>query len=181
MINRQLTLKFGALTNDDLIQSSNYPSSAISGMIFGSDLARSWTQGSADVESVPPNFLIRHLPSLFNLKKIQIQDAPWLSGEDVHFILWNCPRVSEVDFRHSGKLRIDHASVVSGKMARWAIPWAMKGSRKEFAAIITASLASDSLASQQSKRGALNLLLESTLCQTEGRAHISLKAPRGVP
>ena len=154
MINRQLKLKFGALTNDDLIESSNYPSSAISGMVFGSDIARSWTQGSADVQSVPPNFLIRHLPSLLNLRKIQIQDAPWLSGEDVHFLLWNCPRVSKVDFRHSGKLRIDHALVVSRKMARWAIPWAMKGSRKECAAILPASLASESLATVSRAREA---------------------------
>lgn len=54
--------------------------------------------------------------------------------------------VSAVDFRHSGKLRIDHGLVVSRKMARWAIPWAMKGSRKECAAILPASLVSESLA-----------------------------------
>ncbi len=92
---RQFNLDFGALTSDDLIESPNYPSD----LVFGSDLARSWTQGSADVESVQPNFLIRHLPSLLKLEKVRIQNAPWLTGEDVQNIMWNCPRLKEVDFR----------------------------------------------------------------------------------
>lgn len=143
---RQLKLNFGGLTNDDLIDSLKYPSIAISGMVFGSDLARSWTQGSADVESVQPSFLIRHLTSLLKLEYVHIRNAPWLTGEDVQSIVWNCPRLKEVDFRDSGKVMQDQALVVSGKTAKWEIPWAMKGSRKECAATLPAGLASESLA-----------------------------------
>lgn len=146
MSNRQLKLNFGSLTNDDLIKSLNYPSDAISGMVFGSDLARSWTQGSADVDSVPPSFLIRHLTSLLKLEKVQIRNAPWLTGEDVQDILWNCPRLQKVDFRDSGKLLKDQALVVSGKTAKWEIPWAIKGSKKDCTATLPAGLASESLA-----------------------------------
>ena len=128
-LNRQLKLNFAALSSDDLIESLNYPSNAISGLVFGSDLARSWTQGSADVESVQPNFLITHLTSLLQLEKIQIRNAPWLTEEDVLGILQNCPRLEQVDFRDSGKLTRDQALVVSAKTAHWEIPWACKGSR----------------------------------------------------
>ena len=140
--NRTLKLSFGALTNDDLIESPNCPSNAVSGLVFGSDLARSWTQGSADVESVQPNFLIRHLPALLKLEKVQIQHAPWLTGEDVQSILWDCPRLSEVDFRHSGKLLRDQALVVSGKAAKWVIPWAIKGGKDNCAATLPTRMAS---------------------------------------
>ena len=139
---RKLKLTFSALTNDDLIESPNYPSSAISNLVFGSDLARSWTQGSVDVELVQPNFLIQHLPSLLELEEIQIQHAPWLTGEDVQRILRSCPRLRKVDFRHSGKLPRDQAFVISGKSVKWEIPWAMKGSRKECAATVPAGMVS---------------------------------------
>ena len=56
-------------------------------MVFGSDLARSWTQGSADIESVQPDFLIRHIASLLKLEKVEIRNASWLAGEDVQGIL----------------------------------------------------------------------------------------------
>lgn len=135
--NRQFKLNFGSLTSDDLIESPNYSSSAISGMLFGSDLARSWTQSSADVESVQPNFLVRHLSSLHKLEKAQIRNAPWLTGEDVQEILWNCPSLKKVDFRDSGKLKGGQPSVISGKTVKWEVPWAIKGSRTECAAIIS--------------------------------------------
>ena len=151
--NRELKLNYGALTSDELIESPNYPSSAISGIVFGSDLARSWTQRSADVDSVQPNFLIRHLPSLLKLEKVQIQYAPWLTGEDVQGILWNCSRLRKVDFRSSGKVMREQSLVV-GKTAKWEIPWAIKGSSKECAATFPARMASESLAtvSRVSKR-----------------------------
>ncbi|KAL9134400.1 MAG: hypothetical protein Q9175_004411 [Cornicularia normoerica] len=141
-----MPLNFAALTSDDLIESLSYPSSAISGLVFGSDLARSWTQGSADVESVRPDFLILYLTSLFKLENVQVRNAPWLTGADVQGILRNCPRVKKVDFRGSGKLMRDQALVVSGKTAKWEIHWAIKGSRKECAATLPAGLASESLA-----------------------------------
>lgn len=144
--NRRLKLNFAALTSDDLIESLSYPSSAISGLVFGSDLARSWTQGSADVESVRPDFLILYLTSLFQLENVQVRNAPWLTGADVQGILRNCPHVKKVDFRGSGKLMRDQALVVSGKTAKWEIHWAIKGSRKECAATLPAGLASESLA-----------------------------------
>lgn len=128
--NRRIKLNFAALASDDLIESLSYPSNAISGLVFGSDLARSWTQGSADVESVQPNFLVTHLTSLLQLEKIQIRNAPWLTEEDVQGILQSCPRLKQVDFRDSGKLTRDQALVVSAKTARWEIPWACKGSRE---------------------------------------------------
>ena len=142
ILGRKFKLTFSALTIDDLVESSNYPSNAISNLVFGSDLARSWTQGSADVELVQPNFLIKHLPGLLKLEEVQIQHAPWLTGEDVQGILQSCPRLRKVDFRHSGKLPRDHALVISGKTVKWEIPWAMKGSRKECAAKILAGMAS---------------------------------------
>lgn len=144
--NRQVKLNFGALTSDDLIESPKYPPTAVSGLLFGSDLARSWTQGSADVESVQPNFLVQHLLNLPKLEKLQIQNAPWLTWQDVRGILWNCPRLRKVDFRQSGKLVRDQASVVSGNTANWGIPWAMKGSSRKCAATLPATLASKSLA-----------------------------------
>ena len=142
---RQFKLNFRALTNDHLIESLNYSPSAISGMIFGSDLARSWTQGSADVESVQPSFLIRHLPNLLNLERVRIQNAPWLTEEDVQIILWSCPRLREVDFRHSGQLMRDQGLVISGNTAKWEIPWATKGSKEQCAATLSDRLASESL------------------------------------
>lgn len=154
MLNRRIKLNFACLINDDLIESPRYPSDSISGMVFGSDLARSWTQGSADVESVQPNFLIRHLTRLVKLERIQIRNAPWLTEQDVRVMLYNCPSLKKVDFRDSGKLMRDQALVVSGKTARWEIPWAMRGSRKECAATLSTGLASESLAavSRGSKR-----------------------------
>lgn len=170
--NRQLKLNYRALTSDDLIESPNHPSCAISGMVFGSDLARSWTQNSADVESVQPDFLIRHLPSLLKLEKIQIQNAPWLTGDAVQDILRNCPRLRIVDFRHSGKMTRDQSLVVWEKTAKWEIAWAMKGSRKECAATFPVRTASGSLiiVSKQSieNKDASNLLPDSALWQTEG-------------
>ena len=139
---REFKLTFAALTNDNLIESPSYPSSAISNLIFGSDLARSWTQGSADVELVQPNFLLQHLPGLLELEAVRIQHAPWLTGEDVQGILRSCPRLRKVDFRHSGTLPRDQAVVISGKTVKWEIPWAMKGSSKECAATILAGMAS---------------------------------------
>ena len=73
-----------------------------------------------------------------------------LTGEDVQSILWNCPRLKKVDFRDSGRLTRDQALLVSGKTAKWGIPWAMKGSRNECAAIFPARLASESLATVSS-------------------------------
>ena len=143
--NRRFKLDFGGLTNDDLIKSLKYPTDTISNMVFGSDLARSWTQGSADVESVQPDFLVRHLIKLPRLEKVQIRNAPWLSGDDVQTILWNCARLLKVDFRDSGKLMRDQALVISGNSAKWEIPWAIKGSRKKCAATLP-GLASGSLA-----------------------------------
>ena len=175
ILDRQLKLKFGALRNDDLINSNNHLFNAISGLIFGSDFARldfpnpfflclsrlgdlcfprkdnadlekyhrTWTQGSADVESVQPNFLIRHLTTLLKLEKVQIRNAPWLTGEDVLEILCNCHSLREVDFRDSGKIMRDQALISSGKTAKWEIPWAIKGSRKACAATLPATLASD--------------------------------------
>ena len=142
ILGRKFKLTFSALTSDDLIESPNYPSSAISNLVFGSDLSRSWTQGSADVELVQPNFLIQHLPGLLKLEEVQIQHAPWLTGKDVQGVLRSCPRLRKVDFRHSGKLPRDQALVISGKTVRWEIPWAMKGSRKGCAATVLAGIAS---------------------------------------
>ena len=142
---RQFKLNFKALTNDDLIESLSYPPSAISGIVFGSDLAKSWTQGSADVESVQPGFLLRYLTNLPNLEMARIQNAPWLTEEDVQGILWSCPHLREVDFRHSGQLMRDQILVICGKTAKWEIPWAIKGSREECAARLPARLASESL------------------------------------
>ena len=139
---RKFKLTFSALNHDDLIESPNYPSSAISNLVFGSDIARSWTQGSADVELVQPNFLIQYLPGLLELEAVQIQHAPWLTAEDVQGILRSCPRLRKVDFRHSGKLTRDQALVISGKTLKWEIPWAMKGSRNECAATLLAGMAS---------------------------------------
>ena len=139
---RKIRLAFSALTNDDLIESPNYPPSPNSNLVFSSDLARSWTQGSADVELVQPNFLIQHLPGLLKLEEVQIQHAPWLTGKDVQGILRSCPRLRKVDFRHSGKLSRDRALVISGTTVKWEIPWAMKGSRKECAATVLAGMAS---------------------------------------
>ena len=144
--NRQLKLNFGSLTSDDLIESPNYPSSAISGLLFGSDLARSWTQSSADVESVQPNFLIRHLSSLLKLEKVQIRNAPWLTGKGVQKILWNCPSLKNVDFRDSGKLMGGQTSVILGKTVQRKVPWAIKGSRSNVRMLFPAGLASKSLA-----------------------------------
>ena len=140
---RQVKLNFGGLKNDDLIDPINYPSNAISGMVFGSDLARSWTQGSADAESVQPNFLIGHLTSLLKLESVQIRNVPWLTSENVQEILCDCPRLRKVDFRDSGKFMRDQALLIIGKTAKWEIPWAIKGSRKACAATIAAALASD--------------------------------------
>ena len=139
---RKFKLSFSALTSDDLIESPKYPSSAFSNLVFGSDLARSWTQGSADVELVQPNSFIQHLPGLLKLEAVQIQHAPWLTGEDVQGILRSCPRLRKVDFRHSGKLLRDQALVISGKTVKWDIPWAMKGSREECAAAVLAGMIS---------------------------------------
>ena len=138
-------MNFGGLKTDDLINSINFPSYAISGLVFGSDIARAWTQGSADIESVQPNFLIRHLTSLLKLENVQIRNAPWLTGDDVLEVLCNCPRLQKVDFRDSGKLMRDQALIVSGKTAKWEIPWAIKGSREACAATLPAALASDNL------------------------------------
>ena len=142
ILGRKFELTFSALTTDDLIESPDYPSSAISNLVFGSDLVRSWTQGSADVELVQPNFLIPHLPSLLKLEEVQIQHAPWLTGEDVRGILQSCPRLRKVDFRHSGKLPIDQALMISGKTVKGEIPWAMKGSTQECAVTFPAGMAS---------------------------------------
>ena len=128
---REFKLDFEALTNDYLIKSPNYPSSTISGMVFGSDLARSWTRSSADVVSVEPNFLIRHLPSLQRLEEIQIHNAAWLTREDVELMLWDCRRLEKVDFRHSGKLMREQAFVISGGEGKWETPWAIQGDIKE--------------------------------------------------
>lgn len=164
---RQLKLNYRALTSDDLIKSPNYPYCTISSMVFGSDLARSWTQNSADVESVQPEFLIRHLPSLLKLEKVQIQNAPWLTGEAVQDILQNCPRVRIVDFRQSGKMTRDQSLVVWERTAKWEIPWAMRGSREECAATFPVRPASGVLVtvSKQSieNKDASNLLLNSAL------------------
>ena len=151
--NRQVNLNC-TLTSDDLIESPNYPSNAISGLVFASDLARSWTQGSADVESVQPNFLVRHLTSLLKLEKVQIRNSPWLTREDVQEILWKCLCLKKVDFRESGTLMRDQALVGSRQTE---IPWAIKGSKNECAATFPAGLASESLVkgSRGSKGGQL--------------------------
>lgn len=141
--NRKVKLNIGGLTNDDLIGSLKYPCNAVSGMLFGSDLARSGTQGSADVDSVQPNSLVRHLTSLLKLEKVQIRNAPWLTGEDVQGILWNCACLKKVDFRDSGKPMRDHALAISTKALKWELPWAMKGSREECAATHPAGLTSE--------------------------------------
>lgn len=79
------------------------------------------------------------------LEKVQIRNAPWLTGEDVLAIVCNCPRLRKVDFRGSGKIMRDQALIISGKTAEWEIPWAIKGSRKACAATLPAALASDSV------------------------------------
>ena len=145
MSSRQFKLDFEALTSDDLIKSLRYLPSPLSGMLFSSDLARSWTQGSADVESVQPSFLIRHLTNLPNLERVRIQNAPWLTEEDVEGIVWGCPRLMDVDFRHCGRRMRDQDLLISGKAAKWEFPWAMKGSREQCAATLPTRLVSEGL------------------------------------
>ena len=119
-IPREVALGVNFFEKDYIIKSSAYIPTALSSMIFVSDVTRSWTHNSTEIELITSDFIIRQLPLLQYLHKIDICDASWLTTENVETILSGCPNLKDINFLGSGN-----------SMA--TIPWAIRGSRMEIA------------------------------------------------
>lgn len=127
--NRRVNLHFKSILEDFVVNSAAYPATATKSMIFVSDVPRSWTQASTEVQPISADAIIQHLTTLPHLEKLDIRNAKWLSVENVKSILMDCPGLMTINFVGSGTVVKDPNRVVGGPEE--SSPWAIKGSRKD--------------------------------------------------
>jgi len=98
-------------------------------MVFVSDVPRSWTKASREVQPISTDAIIQYLTNLPHLEKLDIRNAKWLSAENVKSILMDCPGLMTINFVGSGTIAEDPNRVAGGPEE--SVPWAIKGSRKD--------------------------------------------------
>lgn len=106
-------------------------------MVFVSDLPRSWTEPSREVQPVSTDLIIEHLTRLPYLEQLDIRKAKWLSRDNVELLVLLCPSLVKVDFLGSGNVKDD--SPTSGVGHKDSVFWAIKGPKQLLAELIDSS------------------------------------------
>ncbi len=135
MSNRRVNLHFKSVLEDFVVTSTAFPATAASSMVFVSDVPRSWTQSSTEVYPISTDAITQHLTNLPHLEKLDIRNAKWLSTDNVESILFGCAILTTINFLGSGSSVDDPIYVEGGPEAR--IAWAIKGTRKDVAKILS--------------------------------------------
>ncbi|KAL6720685.1 hypothetical protein ACLMJK_002610 [Lecanora helva] len=100
---RKVELRIPNLDNDRLVKSlSPSPPATLSNRVFESEIGRSWTYDSRDVQPVYHDAIIAELPNLPHLEELQIRSAVWLTQDHVETILSTCPKLENINLRGSG-------------------------------------------------------------------------------
>lgn len=96
-----------------------YVPTATTSLLFVSDVPKSWTWRSTDLQPVYTDFVVSHIIPLDHLKELKARHNLWLNTNRVQMLVYEdgCKNLERVDFRGSG-------------MQKDPI-WAVKGSRKD--------------------------------------------------
>lgn len=83
--------------------SLKYPLTAYTGLLFVSDVPKSWTWRDTDsLAKISIHELAENTAQLPLLDNIRIRGSYWLCAEDVKIVLYNSKMLQRVDFRGSG-------------------------------------------------------------------------------
>ena len=129
-IRRQVILDINHLEKDYIIKSPAHLPTALSSVVFVSDIPRSWTHNSAEIEPVTTDSIIRQLPLLPHLETLHIRRAQWLSTKNVETILSGCLMLKHINFLGSGNITV---AIDSGAITESSDCWAICGSKKKVA------------------------------------------------
>lgn len=137
---RELSIRIASLSKDHFIRSSAFIPTALTSMIFASDVPHSWTERSRDIELVHDDVFIQYLISMPFLRKLTIRNAGWLSTKHVQDILGACPELKKVDLRDSGSYNKDPYFCPPGGPRRRLrdVCWGIKGTPEEIAETLVA-------------------------------------------
>lgn len=129
------------LSDDYFIHSPAFVLTALTSVIFASDVPCSWTERSKDIQSIPKDSFIQVLTSMPYLQRLTIRYAAWLSTRHVQAILGSCTKLRDVNFRDSGSFTEDtYFSPPDGFPRRCKdVCWGIKGNVEEIANILAAN------------------------------------------
>lgn len=126
MFHREIDLSYVSLADDyRLPPSLKYPLTAHTGLLFVSDVPKSWTWRDTDnLTKIPLHKITQDIAQLPLLEKIRIRGSYWLGAEDVKIILDDSKTLQRVDFRGSGM--------------GIGLPWAVEGVAEVVRSIVDA-------------------------------------------
>jgi len=102
-VSRKVILHVDWLVADYLIQSPAYPPTALSSMIFVSEVSGQWEHDNPEIERVTNNAIITQLLNLEHLETLYILDAEWLAKSHMETILLGCPHLKDVNLNGSDR------------------------------------------------------------------------------
>ncbi|KAK3167133.1 hypothetical protein OEA41_010259 [Lepraria neglecta] len=127
----QIDLHIEYLEEDFLIRSAACPPTALSDLVFVSDVPKSWTAQSADTELISTNGIIQQPMRLSYLEKATIQTSQWLSIDSIKTILCNCPRLKHLTLSDADAKRTNSQVFVNKEIfSRDGNYWAFCGDGK---------------------------------------------------
>lgn len=128
---RQIKLDFGQFQTDYRINSPNYPPTAISSMIFESDVPASWTFHSADTNVVGLDMVIDHLKELRLLEKLTIRMRAGFPKTRIAGLIRYCSQLTELELSGRDYKDKDLENFFSGLVTRDDHSWLLKATRAE--------------------------------------------------
>ncbi|KAI9713309.1 MAG: hypothetical protein M1812_006668 [Candelaria pacifica] len=121
---KTIDLSYLSIAADYRINSSAYPATAFTSLIFVSDVPKSWTWAPTETTPLSGADIVDSIIQQPLLESIRIKKGLWLSTELITRIVNDCPRLQRLSLRQSGM--------------RQGASWAIKGSKDEVAAILRA-------------------------------------------
>ena len=105
--NRSVSIQFMGLSQDYAIVTPAYPKTAFTSLAFTSDVGRSWTSESQDIEPVAVNMMIQSLVDLPQLRRLCIRKSQLFRPEFIQTVLGRCTSLEYAYFKATGHLSHD--------------------------------------------------------------------------
>lgn len=119
---RKIDMSYLSLAADYAILPSSKAPTAFTKLIFVSDVPKSWTWRTTEIQSISGTNIVESIVKLPQLESIRIKKGVWLSTDLITTLVRRCPKLETVNFKGSG-------------MAQ-GMKWAIKGSRDELRQIL---------------------------------------------
>ncbi len=118
--------------DDYRLNSPTYPPTALSSMIFESDVPASWTFGSAETSIIKFDTIIEYLPQLQFLEKLTISTGTGLSMTYIADLITHCTQLTELELSGADYKDTDLEGIYSGLVTRrYDNFWSLKATKSE--------------------------------------------------